>query len=235
VDEILGEDLTNLTDGLPEDERYSFIFQGNSQSLDHILASDGLAEDAEVDLVHVNAEFAETDARASDHDPLVARFTIEAPEEEAPPLVGDAGPDTLIDRDGADLLLGEGGGDLLLGLDGPDVLFGGPGTDRLIGGDGDDLLDGGADRDLLVGGDGADQFALFDPADFDFILDFVAGEDTVLLGGDAGREQLRVVDNGSGALLRQEDGAGDTTTLANLAGGAGLTLEDLIGPTDTLV
>jgi predicted extracellular nuclease/2',3'-cyclic-nucleotide 2'-phosphodiesterase (5'-nucleotidase family) len=235
VDEILGENLTNLTDGLPEDERYSFIFQGNSQSLDHILASEALAEGAEFDVVHTNAEFAETDARASDHDPLVARFTIEAPEEEAPLLVGDAGPDTLIDRDGADLALGEGGPDILVGLDGNDSLFGGAGTDRLVGGDGDDLLDGGPGRDILIGGDGADQFALFDPGNFDFIVDFVAGEDTVLVGKNAGRDQLRVVDNGSGALLQQDDGAGDHTTLANFAGGAGLSLDELIGPADSLV
>ena len=44
VDEILGSDLTNLIDTVPEDERYSFIFQGNSQQLDHILVSDSLIE-----------------------------------------------------------------------------------------------------------------------------------------------------------------------------------------------
>ena len=42
----LEENLTNLTNTLPEDERYSFNFQGNSQSLDHILVSGGLAGDA---------------------------------------------------------------------------------------------------------------------------------------------------------------------------------------------
>ncbi|NBB70316.1 MAG: hypothetical protein GVY33_08320 [Alphaproteobacteria bacterium] len=238
VDEILGDQLTNLTDQLPADERYSFIFQGNSQTLDHVLASDGLIGDgADVDVVHTNAEFAATDGRASDHDPVLARFTLQAPAPELPGdvVVGSADPDTLIDRDGADVLVGEAGGDLLLGVDGPDVLLGGPGGDRLIGGDGDDLLDGGPDRDLLVGGDGRDRFALFDPADFDFIVDFVAGEDTLLLGGDAARDQLRVVDNGSGALLRQADGGGDEVTIANLAGGAGLTLDDLIGPADNLV
>lgn len=75
--EILEEaGLTNLTNSLPEDERYSFIFQGNSQSLDHILVSDALRPDAQFDAVHVNTEFAETPERASDHDPLVAGLTI---------------------------------------------------------------------------------------------------------------------------------------------------------------
>ncbi|PJI84336.1 hypothetical protein BC777_3878 [Yoonia maricola] len=76
--------LTNLTNTLPEDERYSFNFQGNSQALDHILVSEGLAEDAQFDIVHVNSEFADTDDRGSDHDPLVAQLTI-----------GDVAPDTV--------------------------------------------------------------------------------------------------------------------------------------------
>ncbi len=74
--ETLAQSLTNLTETLPEDERYSFIFQGNSQSLDHILVSNNLADTAKFDVVHVNSEFAETDARASDHDPLVASLSI---------------------------------------------------------------------------------------------------------------------------------------------------------------
>lgn len=76
--------LTNLTDTLAPNERYSFNFQGNSQSLDHILVSDALAGDARFDVVHVNSEFAETPDRASDHDPLVAQLTI-----------GDVAPQTV--------------------------------------------------------------------------------------------------------------------------------------------
>ncbi|MBF2014119.1 MAG: choice-of-anchor I family protein [Rivularia sp. T60_A2020_040] len=72
----LAESLTNLTETVPEDERYTFNFQGNSQSLDHILVSANLADNAEFDIVHVNSEFAETAQRASDHDPLVASLSI---------------------------------------------------------------------------------------------------------------------------------------------------------------
>jgi 2',3'-cyclic-nucleotide 2'-phosphodiesterase (5'-nucleotidase family)/endonuclease/exonuclease/phosphatase family metal-dependent hydrolase len=77
-----GAGLTNLTNTLPENERYSFVFQGNSQSLDHILVSSALAGGAQFDAVHVNAEFAATAQRASDHDPLVAGLTILPPEPE---------------------------------------------------------------------------------------------------------------------------------------------------------
>ncbi len=66
--------LTNLIDTLPVHERYSYIFQGNSQALDHILASPAMAGRAEFDVVHVNAEFAD---QTSDHDPLLARFNID--------------------------------------------------------------------------------------------------------------------------------------------------------------
>ncbi len=68
--------LTNLTFDLDEDERYSFIFQGNSQSLDHILVSQSLVDFAQFDIVHVNAEFPATDARASDHDPLLVALNL---------------------------------------------------------------------------------------------------------------------------------------------------------------
>ena len=78
VKTTLGSNLTNLTETIPENERYSFNFQGNSQSLDHILVSDNLTSEIEFDIVHTNSEFAENSQRASDHDPLVASLTIPA-------------------------------------------------------------------------------------------------------------------------------------------------------------
>ncbi|MGW4205560.1 endonuclease/exonuclease/phosphatase family protein [Streptomyces sp. NPDC004726] len=68
-----------LTDGgalhaavksLPSRDRYSYVYQGNSQVLDQILTSPSVG-DFEYDSVHINAEFAEQD---SDHDPQVLRF-----------------------------------------------------------------------------------------------------------------------------------------------------------------
>jgi predicted extracellular nuclease len=68
--------LTNLSGLLPEEERYSFVFQGNAQQLDHVLVSPGLRVAAEIDLVHVNAEFRDA---ASDHDPAVVRLLVPEP------------------------------------------------------------------------------------------------------------------------------------------------------------
>ncbi len=73
VTDLESAGLTNLVNDIPDaDERYSFIFQGNSQQLDHILVSDSLRNHAEIDIVHTNSEFVANDARASDHDPVVA-------------------------------------------------------------------------------------------------------------------------------------------------------------------
>ncbi len=73
---ILERRLSNLTRKLPPTERYSYIFEGNAQSLDHILVSPSLSPSAEVDIVHVNTEFAATAARASDHDPILVRVRL---------------------------------------------------------------------------------------------------------------------------------------------------------------
>lgn len=69
--------LTNLVNTLPENERYSFIFQGNSQSLDHILVSNNIAGGAQFDTIHTNVEFAETPQRASDHEPLLVSLDLD--------------------------------------------------------------------------------------------------------------------------------------------------------------
>lgn len=62
--------LENLLRRLAEPERYTYVYRGRSQALDHALVSPALAKAAEVDLVHVAAEFPAGE-RGSDHDPLV--------------------------------------------------------------------------------------------------------------------------------------------------------------------
>ena len=71
---LKGDLLHNLADDLPEAERYDYVFEGNAQTLDHILVSNALAAAGTVaDIVHVNAEFAD---QISDHDPIVARLVL---------------------------------------------------------------------------------------------------------------------------------------------------------------
>jgi predicted extracellular nuclease len=65
--------LIDLYDTVPLSERYSYVFEGNSQTLDHILVSGSLLNRSTLDVVHVNAEFAD---QASDHDPSVVRILM---------------------------------------------------------------------------------------------------------------------------------------------------------------
>ena len=67
--------LHSLVDTLPADEQYTYLFEGNSQVLDHILISPGLMNYAlpEYDIVHMNAEFS---THLSDHEPAVARVNL---------------------------------------------------------------------------------------------------------------------------------------------------------------
>ncbi|MFI9326512.1 lamin tail domain-containing protein [Kitasatospora sp. NPDC052868] len=62
--------LRDLVNELPEKEQYSYVYQGNSQVLDHILVSPEVGY-AKYDVVHINSEFAK---QASDHDPQVVRI-----------------------------------------------------------------------------------------------------------------------------------------------------------------
>ncbi len=157
VDEILGSSLTNLIDNIPEDERYSFIFQGNSQQLDHILVSDSLIDGAEIDTVHVNSEFAETETRASDHDPVLASLILESDEPPVNEINGTRGDDNIRGTRDNDFISGNNGNDTLNGRLGNDTIEGGRGGDDIRGGAGDDVL--AADRiDRFDDFDGTDSF-----------------------------------------------------------------------------
>uniref|UniRef100_UPI002F359FD9 endonuclease/exonuclease/phosphatase family protein n=1 Tax=Paenibacillus sp. 1-18 TaxID=1333846 RepID=UPI002F359FD9 len=73
---LRGQELTNLIDKLDEKERYSYIYEGNSQTLDHMLVSVSLSQTSVPDIVHINADFSASDGRVSDHDPLVAQIEL---------------------------------------------------------------------------------------------------------------------------------------------------------------
>jgi uncharacterized protein len=65
-------ELVNLWNTVQANDRYSYIFEGNSQALDHILVSPELVRHSpQLDPVRLNADFF---GQASDHDPLLARL-----------------------------------------------------------------------------------------------------------------------------------------------------------------
>jgi predicted extracellular nuclease len=66
--------LVDEIEALPQNERYTYTYEGNSQTLDHILVSPALAaRRVRVDVVHTSAEFA---ARWNDHDAVVAVYNF---------------------------------------------------------------------------------------------------------------------------------------------------------------
>jgi predicted extracellular nuclease len=67
--------LINALWSLPANDRYSYVFEGNSQALDHVLLSLGVAQRGfRYDIVRVNAEFHDG---VSDHDPSVIRLRLD--------------------------------------------------------------------------------------------------------------------------------------------------------------
>lgn len=84
--DYVAQDLLNLFVEETPDQRYSFEFDGNAQSLDHVLINQALGASASaVDLDHarINADFPEilrgntgTVARLADHDPVVAYVDV---------------------------------------------------------------------------------------------------------------------------------------------------------------
>lgn len=78
--------LTNLVQqAVNDDDAYTFIFDGNSQVLDHMFVTDALLDEAKFDIVHVNNDFPRDDGGvrfadtvvASDHEPIVGKFTLD--------------------------------------------------------------------------------------------------------------------------------------------------------------
>ncbi len=77
LDKLAGNALTNMVTTLPESERFTYIFEGNSQVLDHILVSDNLSTNTTADIVNLNSIYAEHGLIGiiSDHDPVMVRIS----------------------------------------------------------------------------------------------------------------------------------------------------------------
>ncbi|MDY7097662.1 MAG: lamin tail domain-containing protein, partial [Pseudomonadota bacterium] len=107
--------LENLTNRLDPEDRFSVLFQGNAQALDHILATGNLADDAQIDAVHVNTPLGNP---GSDHDPMLAVFNVGVAVQTGSNRVDDV----LAGNDGDDLIDGLRGDDLISGNGGDDDL-----------------------------------------------------------------------------------------------------------------
>ncbi|MFS0737782.1 Ig-like domain-containing protein [Sphingomonas sp. 1P06PA] len=240
--------LTNLYALLPTEERYSAIFEGNSQGLDNILASSDLLSSIQLDAVHINVEQA---TPFTDHDPLIAAITF------ASTTVGGAGDDTLVGTAGADSFVGGAGNDTYLVNNAGDTITENPGdgTDSvnttlnsytlpanvenltfigtgnftgignmlanvITGGAGNDTLVGGAGDDTIFGLDGIDVAALDVRTDGADRIDLGTGSDAVLVTGNAGQVRLTFTSAQVGNGL-----VNDSNSMANQDGGLAVRIQ----------
>jgi len=74
-----GKIMTNLLLDVPAEQRYSYVFEGNSQTLDHVFVTEALIPGARVDPVHLNSNLP-SGRSGSDHDPVVASLRIPQPD-----------------------------------------------------------------------------------------------------------------------------------------------------------
>ena len=77
--EVLKTDglLTDLVETLPVEERYTYVYDGNGQVLDHILISEAMLNTlSEFNILHINSGY-DIEQRFSDHEISLATFTIE--------------------------------------------------------------------------------------------------------------------------------------------------------------
>jgi len=123
--------LFDLGGLLPLADRYSYVFDGSTQQLDHTLGTKAFRNGAGHDVVHINAEFSDA-TRVSDHDPAVTRLALsQLALPETPSFVGGpadatntylmAAGGTVTGGSGADLMIARAGIGTLAGAAGADV------------------------------------------------------------------------------------------------------------------
>jgi hypothetical protein len=101
--DLVDPDLVDLVDLVSPADRYSYVFRGSAQALDHALVGHALLpylSAGGVQFARVDADFPETDrtnpvtpsSRLSDHDPLITYFTLPAPAATATVLSASQNP-----------------------------------------------------------------------------------------------------------------------------------------------
>ncbi|MBA2621587.1 MAG: hypothetical protein H0U87_10345 [Acidobacteria bacterium] len=84
-EDLVNPDLTDLVDLINESQRYSYVYDGNAQVLDHMIANDRMKKHlAGFGYSRLNADFPESYRndpnrveRFSDHDPAIAYFSFD--------------------------------------------------------------------------------------------------------------------------------------------------------------
>lgn len=197
------------------DDGYSYVFDGQTGTLDYIFANGDLAAQIsgvtewhinsdEADAIDYNLDYSRDPSyfdptnpvRVSDHDPIIIGLNLTEGN------VPSAGDDILAGGNGNNIIDGQAGNDVINGGGGNDIIIGGLGHDTLSGEEGDDSFIVTADhpsrdgRDVYDGGDGVDtldfsavttqvRVTLKDSGISSYGVDTIIGMEN-LIGGSAG-------------------------------------------------
>ena len=73
IEKLKDVGMTNAIESLPANERYTYVYDGHSQTLDNILVTNTITIDY-ADVLHLNSEFS-PNVRLSDHDPVFVQLS----------------------------------------------------------------------------------------------------------------------------------------------------------------
>lgn len=73
---LKGDIMKEMLETVPQENRYTYIHEGNAQVLDHIFVTNNIAPHTIIDPVHLNTNVMEEDGRMSDHDPVLAQIDL---------------------------------------------------------------------------------------------------------------------------------------------------------------
>ncbi len=105
LEKLSGAELKTLMSSIPSADRYTYVFKGKPELIDHILVSPQLqtAGKAQVEILHLNNGSSEN--LASDHDPILSRYDFAIASAAIPIAAGTAlGAPILQDLTGTELL-----------------------------------------------------------------------------------------------------------------------------------
>ncbi len=153
------------------EDRFSFVFDGNSQLLDQFLVTANLDDRTEFDVLQTNAGV--LTGGASDHNPLLGRISF------LKTISGSPDNDRITGTDNAEIIEGLNGNDRVTALGGDDFITTGDGNDRVDGGAGNDQIDTGDGNDRVNGGDGND---IIDAGNGNNRVEAGAGNDVINTG-----------------------------------------------------
>jgi predicted extracellular nuclease len=161
--------LDNQFDREVAKQRYSFLFNGRLQTLDHILVTGGLNRRfAAFQYAHFNVDYFERELqqgqmardgeKLSVHEPPILTLNDPAaPVSPPPPPPGGGNGGGGNGGAPGRRINGTSGDDVLVGTAGNDVINCGSGNDRADGGGGNDIINCGSGNDVVNGGAGNDR------------------------------------------------------------------------------